>query len=291
MNTVIVNGLAAVFLASGVAGCSSQPDDLPEPSSGVTLDEATAQVNLPLDEYGMAKQIDGPASAARLVQVRHCLEQTGIDPGGYGAPEYLGLLALQPPAPDWTFGYWDAQWIVKAGNGIDGHGAYRAEDSPAFPLPEPSALPSSAEPALLGCQDSPKIAWLGRWSADERSAVVSDDSWESLAAARGDPRFGEILDEERQCLTEVGVEATVGEGVLVVSESEKATPEAAKSAVLAYAGCADKLGTVQKLAAITAAYQERFITQHEAELNGVKALSEHLEDEVVAVLEAEGIGR
>lgn len=244
-------GMTVLLLATGCAA-SSAPSGHP-PVGKAELDPENMQITFPVQKYGMTWRDVQRVEYANEILADQCMKRKGVS-----NPKLQYARPASAPFPDWTFGYWNANFTAQYGLGealiVKNPGAAKIESSDALYRTYSSCLTRDALPILDHLQIS----------ADEPPTVVFTAFHSSYNDTLTDPRAKTIRADWSKCVQNAGV-SPAHDNTMALDIKDSWTAEQLFVAVTASATCADSQQTVQKLANIAAGYQDQYIGKHEAQ--------------------------
>ena len=262
---------AVALLVAALAGCSTSSTAGGAAASGsdasvspgiaivtgaALLDRDAATITWPLDQYEMADRGKQLVMAAQSVIMAQCLTGSSALPA-MTAQQVRSYLQTAPEVERWQLGYWDATYIAQHGLGFGSSGG----------LPElaPGASKDQTEACYQQVEDAGLDANLGADSADGYD-VASRGMSQAMDQALEDPAFKAGAAQKNACIAKAGYPADPDNPFGGVFADPSWSQEQLTKATVADANCADQLGFMQQAADIVAAYQQRYLDAHEAEL-------------------------
>jgi hypothetical protein len=236
----------------------------------VAFDYENAQIVLPLDRFVMTWKDANVVDAARILEVRNCLEDAGSVTTSLESDAAISEVLNGLVMPDWRYGIWNAKYVAEFGiDGkshwtVDQEGGEEAGDDPEAEIKKPGSPYSLARDK---CYQAATFESVTRGIIDEKWNPFARESFESYTKAESDGRWADAVDDWGECVVRNGY-IPASEGV-VVDPSPFTSPEDAAKTVLAQAECSDELLTYKTLAEIEAEYQARVMEEHQAELNEI----------------------
>ncbi|MDR1427351.1 MAG: hypothetical protein LBJ08_06295 [Bifidobacteriaceae bacterium] len=284
MKRCAVVPVVACALLAVVVACS----DTSEPPGGAraVFDDTTGTIALPLDDFGMSREEAEIVSVAGQLQLDQCLESHGGD-------RRLTVAQLRDALdfriePNWRYGYWNTPIVEERVDELVGGGQ--------------GGQTNEQVSAGLGTVDAPSGEALGlcvslaaTMLTPITTEMLSDDAFPLVTAAMNarsdaeeDPQWDAAVKDWQECVRKAGweVDPEYDRGV----RYEGLDDEMARSATVADARCADRLGTVQAMAGVHARHQELYIAENREELLKVKKQAEDRVREAKRVLADAGLG-
>jgi hypothetical protein len=213
-------------------------------------------------------------AALNIVEVRCITGQEEVSPAELDrSAMMLATPDVIDDAHDWLFGWWSATAIRKTGWGRVTNDFWSAELTPASDekriLCSASSEAEALYPGAIRFRAGTDAAFealldtLAELFSKSRRAVELSPLAESLSKQMG------------SCLAENGYrlggdDNRDGTPKLRVDIPLDATEEEKTRAILASATCDDRIGVTQQLADLMAGYQDKQITEHEAELVAIR---------------------
>lgn len=251
----VKSSLILAICVVSVAGCTPSDDhestaaEALTPVSGTkaVLDYETHTIALPLDSVTMTDEMVREGYIDTIKRSNECMQKKGYS-------FYISVAQMEATTihEDREFGNWDVESAAVYGLGL-APGPYPKD----LLSPEPVFSDTKEEAAHLACMaEGPSPLWdIDLTPMDElkSTAYYNVDQ---------DPRSEAVYEDYRACLTTSGYTPAEGRDTNVQEKLE--TPAQQIEAAVAMAECNLEQSTAQRLADITAEYQQAAINENEA---------------------------
>jgi hypothetical protein len=276
---------------AATAACQPGGDQAVPVESAPRFDYQTAKIWLPLDQYAMAPEESNLLNAARIIEMRACVIEAGVDPAWLPPDDRIAEILTSPPyaMPDWRYGVWNAEYVSEYG--IEGPSV----EEPLSWLPDsPEFAAASKDPkslynrAMDDCGGDHATQFVGRGAVGAKFEPWASANIELYFEAAADKRWAAAMKTWEECVEASGYRQNPDADGPQPEIPAGASAEAQAKAWVEAARCSDEVGTARTLANIEAEYQVEFIGEHEAELLEIKQLVRAMAAEAEETVRAAG---